>query len=470
MAAEEETTVTQTYEQREQFASLRNVLERGSAKLCPPLFEAGDINWEELAEAKILVIGAGGLGCELLKDLALSGLKDITVVDLDTIEVSNLNRQFLFRKKDVGSPKSKCAAEFVMKRVPGCKVAFENRPIQEFDADFYSQFRVVIAGLDNIKARRWINAQLFSMVEYEDGQPDINSIIPLIDGGTEGFKGHVRVFVPGLSSCFECSLQALPPATGYALCTLQGKPRKPEHCVAYAHKLQWPKLKFLNGLEEGQWELCDDKNEGAGLVFDSDDPTHMSWMYHRALERAEQFGIEGVDYNMTMQVTKNIIPAIASTNALVSAACVAECFKILTYSSMGLDNWLMYMGQNGCYTRTMQYKQEESCIICGKPYPINTDPSVTLEAFMKQIKSVHNLASPALTTTINDKNKTLWIDNDFLKAKLIPNLKKSLGELLEGNSGQYVICSDKSLGAKSVTYQVEFVEGQFWSDPAAEEN
>ena len=70
-------------------------------------FEPGMISVQRVANCKVLVVGAGGLGCELLKDLALSGFKDLTIVDADTIHVADLNRQCLFRMKDVGASKSK---------------------------------------------------------------------------------------------------------------------------------------------------------------------------------------------------------------------------------------------------------------------------------------------------------------------------------------------------------------------------
>lgn len=104
------------------------------------------------------------------------------MIDMDTIDVSNLNRQFLFREKDVGSSKAEVAAEFVMKRVKGVKITPFNGKIQDKDEDYYMQFQLVICGLDSIEARRWINATLIDMVDMENQE----SLKPLIDGGTEG--------------------------------------------------------------------------------------------------------------------------------------------------------------------------------------------------------------------------------------------------------------------------------------------
>ena len=212
---------------------LSNLFNRDSKRFSPPTFDTNEDTLSLLKdEFKVLVVGAGGLGCEILKDLALSGFKNIEVIDLDTIELSNLNRQFLFRKKDIGKPKSKCAAEFVMKRVPGCKIKWYQTKIQEFGNDFYSDFNCVIAGLDNIEARRWLNSMLCDLVEKDDNNNiDAETIIPFIDGGTEGFLGQARLFLPMLSACFECSVGTITPPKAFQSCTIASIPRRPDNIV-----------------------------------------------------------------------------------------------------------------------------------------------------------------------------------------------------------------------------------------------
>lgn len=198
---------------------------------------------------------------------------------------------------------------------------------------------------DNVDARQWLNATLVDLVKFDaSGAIDMSSVIPLIDGGTEGFGGQARVFLPRLTSCFECSLPSMPPQQGFAVCTIRNIPRLPEHCILYALKVEWPMLQsFTSPTEYQMYERShagDDHAPGA-VSLDKDDAAHMTWLYERAKKRALQFGIGGVTYALTMQVVKNIIPAIASTNALIAAACVNECWKVRTNAALRLDNYFM---------------------------------------------------------------------------------------------------------------------------------
>jgi NEDD8-activating enzyme E1 len=240
------------------------------------------------------------LGCELLKDLAMMGFKNIDVIDMDTIELSNLNRQFLFRRKDIGQSKAKVAAEFINKRLPGCNVVPHFCKIQDYDESFYRQFHIIVCGLDSIVARRWINGMLISMVRYEEDEDrtvDQSSVIPMIDGGTEGFKGNARVILPTLTPCIDCNLSLFPPQISYPLCTIASTPRLPEHCIEYVKIIQW------------------EKENPFKCALDGDDPEHVSWVYEKAQERANKFNITGFSYRLVQGVLKNIIPAVSSTNA-----------------------------------------------------------------------------------------------------------------------------------------------------------
>lgn len=107
---------TQPEHLTKRWGHLRRILERPGPFDNHDFTASSDTLESLMNKCKLLVIGAGGLGCELLKDLAIMGFKDIHCIDMDTIDLSNLNRQFLFRRKDIGSSKAECAALFINNR------------------------------------------------------------------------------------------------------------------------------------------------------------------------------------------------------------------------------------------------------------------------------------------------------------------------------------------------------------------
>lgn len=367
---------------------------------------------------KLLVIGAGGLGCELLKDLAMTGFKNIDVIDMDTIDLSNLNRQFLFREKDIGKPKAVVAANFINSRVPGCNVNPHYCKIQDFDKEFYSGFHMVICGLDSVGARRWMNGMLLSLLEYDDeGTLNPVTMVPLIDGGTEGFKGNARIIMPGVSSCIECNLDLYPRQINYPMCTIAETPRLPEHCIEYAKVIQWPSAAPF----------------GTGVSVDGDDPNHISWIYEKACERAQQYGIQGVTYMLTKGVIKHIIPAVASTNAVIAAMCTLEVVKVATYCYKPMNNYIIFNDSQGVYTYVFEAEKKDDCPACSqKPVDIHFKASSTLQEVLDYLKDNPSLqmSAPGLTTMIGNRSKTLYIQNiPSLEQSTRPNLEKTLEEL-----------------------------------------
>ncbi|KAH9377140.1 hypothetical protein HPB48_000376 [Haemaphysalis longicornis] len=276
-----------------------------------PDFEKGPANLEMLrSNIKVLVIGAGGLGCEMLKDLALMGFRHIDVIDMDTIELSNLNRQFLFRKSDIGKPKAEVAAAFINQRVPGCQVTPHFKKIQDYERDFYQKFHIVVCGLDSIVARRWANGMVTQL-----SLDNPNCPTPMVDGGTEGFKGNARVIVPTMNACVDCTLDLYPPQVNFPLCTIAHTPRLPEHCIEYVKVLLWPKEKPFGARKPCSAVIDVSPSSPPPALFfpwllrnmslpeetaiDGDNPDHIQWIHEKATERANEFNISGVTYRLT---------------------------------------------------------------------------------------------------------------------------------------------------------------------------
>jgi molybdopterin/thiamine biosynthesis adenylyltransferase len=161
------------------------------------------IGWwdqKKLADAKVLVIGAGALGNEIIKNLALLGVGHILVADLDRIENSNLSRSVLYRAADNGQYKATVAVRAAMEIYPELKAhAFNGNVVYDLGLGVYRWADVVIGGLDNREARLAINRACWKVRR------------PWIDGAIEQIQGVARVFSPVMhpeGPCYECTMSA----------------------------------------------------------------------------------------------------------------------------------------------------------------------------------------------------------------------------------------------------------------------
>ncbi|KAI1817512.1 putative ubiquitin-protein ligase [Poronia punctata] len=190
---------------------------------------------ERLANVRQFLVGAGAIGCEMLKNWAMIGLGvgpkgKIIVTDMDSIEKSNLNRQFLFRPKDVGQMKSDCAARAVTVMNPeleGHIECLKDRVSPEtehiFNEEFWTSLDGVTNALDNVEARTYVDRRCVFFHK------------PLLESGTLGTKGNTQVVLPRLTESYSSSQD--PPEVSFPMCTLRSFPNRIEHTIAWAREL-----------------------------------------------------------------------------------------------------------------------------------------------------------------------------------------------------------------------------------------
>nr|XP_020645336.1 ubiquitin-like modifier-activating enzyme 7 isoform X2 [Pogona vitticeps] len=185
---------------------------------------------EQLGKQQYFMVGAGAIGCELLKNFTMIGLAageggNITVTDMDTIEYSNLNRQFLFRPQDVSKSKSEVAAAAIKSMNPNVNVTAEQNQVGPdtehfYGDDFFLGLDGVASALDSFEARAYV------------GKKCVQYLKPLLDSGTHGTKGHVQVYVPFLTESYGQAQEV--DKQEYPLCSLRHFPSTIQHTIQWA--------------------------------------------------------------------------------------------------------------------------------------------------------------------------------------------------------------------------------------------
>ncbi|KAI6811413.1 putative ubiquitin-like activating enzyme [Hortaea werneckii] len=211
---------------------------------------------KRVKESRVLLVGAGGIGCEVLKNLVCCGFgslplaaqkppptdtetearvqqekkPEIVVIDLDTIDLSNLNRQFLFRKQHIKKPKAVVAKETASAFNQSVNIDAHHASIfdSQYNVEFFESFDLVFNALDNLAARRHVNKMCLA------------ADVPLIESGTTGFNGQVQTIKKGVTECYDCNPK--PVQKSFPICTIRSTPSQPIHCIVWAKSYLFPEM------------------------------------------------------------------------------------------------------------------------------------------------------------------------------------------------------------------------------------
>ncbi|KAG0634417.1 hypothetical protein HOY80DRAFT_1018520 [Tuber brumale] len=301
------------------------------------------------------VVRRGRSTLRILEDLAFSGFQDNHEIDMGRIDVSKLGPKYLLPASDVRKPKATVEGSLVMSLVKDRTITPHYCAIQDKHKDCY-----------NFHARRW-------RVENDN---------------SELLKPTNR-WVIG---------DTLTPKTAVPLCMLATIHRKLAHCDKWASIQAWP------GVFEKKRS-------------DNDDPEHVQWVYEQVLQRAQEFNVSAATGPQTHGVIKNIMEAILSTKAIITASCCNEALEIAAGGNPYLNNYMMYIG-NG--------EKKDDCPVCGNmATEFTSNPAWSREEFMVRLKEEHKgnqIEEPTLQ----------------LKEQRKPNLEEKMKDLV-GNREEIAI-------------------------------
>ncbi|KAL6708405.1 E1 ubiquitin-activating protein uba2 [Coniothyrium glycines] len=485
---------------------------------------------QQINDARVLMVGAGGIGCELLKNLVLTGFGEIHIVDLDTIDLSNLNRQFLFRTEHIKKSKALVAKESAGRFNPNVKIEAYHDNIKEgrFNVAWFKSFNIVFNALDNLDARRHVNKMCLA------------AKVPLVESGTTGFNGQVQVIVKGETECYDCVPKN--PPKSFPVCTIRSTPSQPIHCIVWAKsylfaeifgtsedeapemdhsedadnadevaKLRteaqalkriresrgsddFPRLIFdkvfkedierLRGAE-GMWKdkrppealdyeglrtklsgvneaiatrdqtvwnveenfavfvdslkrlsdrleetrsTADVGNAAPVLSFDKDDVDTLDFVVASANLRSHIFGIETRSKFDIKQMAGNIIPAIATTNAVTAGLCVLQAFKVMRGQ---LDKAKMVFLAPHSFTTAIDGgrlgRPDPHCATCGVTYATLTVDtkqatlSNLVDILKEQVKYSEEFRITQGTKLFYDPDEDMFLDKTFDELELKGN-------------------------------------------------
>jgi ubiquitin-activating enzyme E1 C len=330
-----------------------------------------------LKQSTVLIAGIGGLGVEIAKNLAMVGVGHLILIDMDTIEYSNLNRQILFIGAPEGSSKALFSAKKLNEINPHIKITAYHKPLQEVDPVVYQKADLFIAGLDSINARAELNRRA------------VHNNKILIDAGTAHYNGHVYCVFPHENACLDCDQVQEREREDLGACTLVGVPRKKSHCILKG------KLKFEaenNGREPDIWNPAD-------MSFVQ---VYCNNLVKEHFPNEKPYTLEEI-----IQVIDFHEPTVITINSVMASLQSQEAVKILHHIHSEKEklgslnkNYIIYNGLTGKFFE-IEKPKNPNCLICG------SDATPLFKVKVKLSFEIQKVIQKVI------ENKGLKIEDDF---------------------------------------------------------
>jgi len=389
----------------------------------------GEEGQKEIQNTNILLVGIGGTGSEILKNLLLLGFRKIYLVDLDKIEVSNLNRQFFYQEEDIGKYKAEVAAKKAYLLNPDANITYFNKKIQDIPLNIFEICDYYISALDNIPARLYLN------------QKSIEFNKPLLDCGTEGFIGHVQIVIPKQTPCLMCHNLWVPPEMNFK-CSYAINPRTPLDCALEARD------RFIINYNRSP---------------DPDNPEDLNILLGYAQNHAKKFGIIGITSQTIKDSLKGTVASLVTINSIIGSVLVNELIKLIIsklpiYKKLELKT-ISFFQFNGKTEMgwTIPLQINKNCPVCGiDKIMMNINRDIPLIQFIQYINQKLNGVLRLPFLIYNDKiiyrekyklirNKLNKIQKDELERLLELELKP-IDEIFEEN--RLIFIKDEESGLK----------------------
>ena len=305
-------------------------------------------NQDIISSSSVIIVGIGALGCEIAKNLALVGVGKLTLIDMDTIEISNLSRQMLFTDNDKGRLKAEVAKEKLEILNPDVEIITYSKKFQELPMSVFEGADIIAGGLDSFSARFALNRMAIELG------------IPYVDGAATGFRGNVQIVIPekpGIfkepTPCLKCFFP-VPPADEkiYVACSIPGQPRSREQCILKAED------EFV-------------KEHGIHKEYSQNELNEIAKIAHRLSEKSPHVKSGEFIPEEVENVIRNKIPSILTVNAVISGIVSHEILKIIhllrghNIGEVMSPPYLEYSSEYGIFTPA-EILRDENCPVCGK--------------------------------------------------------------------------------------------------------